>query len=118
MKKILIVDDSTIIRNSLKTGIGGHYEVLEAEDGAIGLNVAKDNKVDMFIIDVNMPNMDGITLTSKLREIPEYQKSPIIMLTTESRAEKREQGRAVGANGWMVKPCDTEKLLGVITKLI
>lgn len=118
MKKILLVDDSTIVRNTLKTGLSEHYEVLEAADGQQGLDVAKSNEVDMFIIDVNMPVMDGITLTSKLRELSQYKSSPIVMLTTESRADKREQGKVAGANGWMVKPCDSEKLLGVISKLL
>lgn len=118
MKRILLVDDSTIVRNTLKTGLSEHYEVLEAVDGQQGLEVAQQNEVDMFIVDVNMPIMDGITLTSKLRELAQYKTSPIIMLTTESRADKREQGKTAGANGWMVKPCDSEKLLGVISKLL
>lgn len=118
MKKILLVDDSTIVRNTLKAGLGEQYDVIEAADGLLGLEAAKGSQVDMFIIDVNMPNMDGITLTSELRAIPEYKNTPIIMLTTESRADKREQGKVAGANGWMVKPCDSDKLLSVISKLI
>ncbi len=118
MKRILLVDDSTIVRNTLKTTLGGSYEISEAADGQLGLDEAKKNNVDLFVIDVNMPNMDGITLTGELRKLPQYQKTPIIMLTTESRADKREQGKAAGANGWMVKPCDGDKLLGVVGKLI
>lgn len=118
MKKILLVDDSTIVRNTLKTGLSEHYEIFEAADGQQGLEVAQGNPIDLFIVDVNMPVMDGIELTANLRNLGQYKATPIIMLTTESRADKRELGKTAGANGWMVKPCDSEKLLGVISKLI
>lgn len=118
MKRILLVDDSTTVRNTLKTALCEAYEVSEAADGEQGLQVAQSENIDGFIIDVNMPVMDGITLTGKLRALPQYGKTPIIMLTTESRADKREQGKEAGANGWMVKPCDAEKLLGVLAKMV
>ena len=118
MKKILIVDDSTAIRNILKTALFGDYDILEAENGQDALSKAKNNKIDLFLLDVNMPVMDGITLVTHLRKITEYEKTPIIMLTTESRDEKKKQGKDAGASGWILKPCDPEKLLGTINKLI
>ena len=118
MKKILIVDDSTAIRNILKTALFGDYELLEAENGEVALNMANKNAIELFLLDVNMPVMDGITLVKELRKVPKYKTSPIIMLTTESRDEKKKQGKEAGANGWIVKPCEPEKLLNVVNKMI
>jgi two-component system chemotaxis response regulator CheY len=118
MKKILLVDDSTTVRNTLKATLCTEYNVVEALNGEDGLSKANGDNIDLFILDVNMPVMDGITMAGKLREVSKYTKTPIIMLTTESRAEKREQGKAAGATGWIVKPCDADKLLGVVSRLI
>ena len=118
MKKILLVDDSTTVRNTLKAALCTQYEVAEAADGQEALDKAVAESVDLFILDVNMPVMDGITLVGKLRDTPKYTKTPIIMLTTESRAEKREQGKVAGATGWIIKPCEADKLLGVVSKLV
>ncbi|MCK4798928.1 MAG: response regulator, partial [Spirochaetes bacterium] len=93
MKKILIVDDSTAIRNILKTALFGDYELLEAENGEVALNMANKNAIELFLLDVNMPVMDGLTLVKELRKVPKYKTSPIIMLTTESRDEKKKQGK-------------------------
>ena len=118
MKKILLVDDSTAIRNIIKTALFGDYELLEAENGQVALNKAQENKIDLFLLDVNMPVMDGITCVKELRKISKYSNTPIIMLTTESRDDKKQQGKEAGANGWIVKPCEPEKLLNVIKKMI
>lgn len=118
MKKILIVDDSTAIRNIIKTTLVDGYELFEAENGKIAYETANVNVIDLFLLDVNMPIMDGITLVKELRKNPKYSTTPIIMLTTESRDEKKQQGKEAGANGWVIKPCDPEKLLEVIKKMI
>ncbi|MCK4797580.1 MAG: response regulator [Spirochaetes bacterium] len=118
MKKILLVDDSTAIRNIIKTALFGDYELLEAENGQVALNKAQENKIDLFLLDVNMPVMDGITCVKELRKTIKYSNTPIIMLTTESRDDKKQQGKEAGANGWIVKPCEPEKLLNVIKKMI
>jgi two-component system chemotaxis response regulator CheY len=118
MKRILLVDDSTAIRNILKTALFDEYELLEADNGQAGLETAKANKVDLFLLDVNMPVMDGISLVRELRKLAQYNKTPVIMLTTESREDKRQAGKEAGANGWIVKPCDPDKLLSVLGKML
>jgi two-component system chemotaxis response regulator CheY len=118
MKKILLVDDSTAIRNILKTALYGEYEVVEAENGREALEKARAEPVHLFLLDVNMPVMDGITAVREIRKLDQYRSTPVVMLTTESREEKRQEGKAAGANGWVVKPCDPEKLLEVINKMI
>ena len=118
MKRILIVDDSTAIRNIIKTTLFGDYEVHEAENGEAAYDFASSASIDLFLLDVNMPKMDGITLAKKLRSTAKYSKTPIIMLTTESRDDKKQAGRDAGANGWIVKPCDPDKLLNVLQKLL
>ena len=118
MKRILVVDDSTAIRNILKTALLNDYEVVEGENGQAGLNIAKASQIDLFLLDVNMPVMDGITCVQEIRKLPQYAKTPIIMLTTESRDEKKQEGKAAGATGWITKPCEPESLLAIIKKLI
>ena len=118
MKRILIVDDSTAIRNIIKTALIDRYEILEAANGQDALDKANGTNVSLFLLDVNMPVMDGITLVKTLRKISSYEKTPIIMLTTESRDDRKQEGRSAGANGWVVKPCDPEKLLSAINKML
>ena len=75
-------------------------------------------KVNLVITDVNMPNMDGITLIKELRTLPDYKFTPILLLTTESSSEKKEEGKTAGATGWIVKPFDPDQLLATINKVL
>ena len=118
MKKIMLVDDSTSIRAVLKSSLISDYEIIEAENGEIALERSNNHEINMFLLDVNMPVMDGISLVRELRKIPRYQHTPILMLTTETKEELKQQGKLAGANGWIIKPCDPEKLLGAIKKMI
>jgi len=118
MKKILLAEDSTAIRNILKTTLFEAYEITEADNGKTALQMASQTQIDLFLLDLNMPVMNGIELVRELRKLPQYAKTPMIMLTTEVRDEKRQEGKAAGANGWITKPCDPDKLLNVISKLI
>ena len=119
MKRILAVDDSASMRQMVvftlkKAG----YEVVDAKDGVEALEIAKGQSFDAVISDVNMPNMDGITLIKNLRTLPTYKFTPMLMLTTESGTEKKQEGRAAGATGWIVKPFNPDQLLAVIQKVI
>ena len=116
---ILVVDDSTAIRQSVSFILeqDGHM-VEQAEDGLDALGRIDGRRFDMIITDVNMPNLDGIELTRKVRANPSYKFTPIVVLTTESQAGKMNSGKEAGATGWIVKPFDAEKLLAVVKKLI
>ncbi len=118
-KKILAVDDSGSLRQMLGFALrSGGYEVTDAVDGDDGLGKATATRFDLVLTDQNMPKMDGLTLIRSLRALPAYRSVPILMLTTESSAEMKNQGRAAGANGWLVKPFDPNKLLEVVGKMI
>jgi len=114
--KLLIVDDSTMLRDMLAYALneGGYSDVTEAIDGADGLSKAKTTQFDLIITDVSMPNMDGITLISELRTLPQYLKTPILVLTTERGDKIKSQGKASGATGWIVKPFVPDQLLKAV----
>ncbi len=118
-KTFLIIDDSASMRQLIAFTIqqAGH-EVLLAANGREALDKLKSAKADMVITDLNMPEMDGITLIRELRSMADYKFVPILMLTTESQVVKREEGRAAGASGWVVKPFSPEKLLAVVSKFM
>jgi two-component system chemotaxis response regulator CheY len=117
-KKIITVDDAATMRRMISFTLqGAGHQVLEAADGVAALSLLRDERVDLVISDVNMPNMDGITLTRRLRELNHFKTTPIILLTTESAPEVKAQGRAAGATGWMVKPFKPEQLLALVQKL-
>jgi two-component system chemotaxis response regulator CheY len=94
------------------------FEVEQAADGKEALTKARGRGIQLFLADLHMPNMDGIELTRQLRATPEYKFVPIVLLTTESQPEKRQQGKAAGATGWIVKPFDPDKLLVVVNKVM
>ena len=118
-KKVLTVDDSTSIRQMVAFTLkSAGYEVVEAADGNAGVTQAKSQQVDLILTDQNMPGMDGLTLIRTVRALPQYATTPILMLRTESSDTMKQQGRAVGATGWLVKPFDPQKLLEVVRKVI
>lgn len=118
-KSILIVDDSASIRQMLAFTLrSAGYEVDEAVDGKDGLGKAQRKAYQLVFTDQNMPNMDGLTLIKSLRGLPNYRSTPVLMLTTESSDAMKQQGRAAGATGWLVKPFDPPKLLEVTKKVL
>lgn len=119
MKQVLAVDDSPSVRQMVgftlqKAG----FAVVEAVDGRAGLEAATRQKVDLVITDLNMPNMDGIEMIAAMRRLPGYAYTPILMLTTESQADRKEAGKKAGATGWIVKPFQADQLVAVVQKLV
>ncbi|MFS8607743.1 MAG: response regulator [Gammaproteobacteria bacterium] len=119
MAKILAVDDSASLRQMVSFTLkeAGH-EVVEAADGVEALELARSAPADLVISDVNMPRMDGISLVRELRGLPEYKFTPILLLTTETSDAKKQEGKAAGATGWLVKPFDPEALLTTIKRVL
>ena len=116
---ILLVDDSVSMREMVGFTLkGAGYKVSQAEDGVEALKFAQGNTVDLVITDINMPNMDGITLIKELRALPAYKFIPILTLTTENSAEKKQMGKIAGATGWIVKPFDPEHLLATVKRVL
>jgi two-component system chemotaxis response regulator CheY len=118
-KSILAVDDSGSLRQMVVFSLrAAGYQVTEAVDGQDGLDKAKAKIFDLVLTDQNMPRMDGLTLIRSLRATTNYQRVPILMLTTESSDDMKAKGRAAGANGWLVKPFDPQRLTEVVKKVI
>ena len=119
MRSILAVDDSPSMRKMVSfTLTGAGFKVVEAVDGVDALEKAQTENIDLVLADQNMPRLDGIGLTRKLREHPRYRTTPILILTTESSDQMKQAGRAAGATGWLVKPFDPTRLIEVIQKVI
>jgi two-component system chemotaxis response regulator CheY len=118
-KIIMTVDDSASIRQMVSFTLRqSGYQVIEAVDGKDALSKLKEHTVSMLLTDLNMPNMDGIELIRKVRAHSSCRFVPIIMLTTESQGEKKQEGKAAGATGWIVKPFKPDQLLAVVRKVL
>lgn len=119
MAKILAVDDSASMRGMVAFTLrGAGHEVTEAENGQLALDAARGNAFELVLADVNMPVMDGIAMVRQLRALDAYKGVPILMLTTESHTEKKMEGKAAGATGWLVKPFDPEQLLATVRRVL
>ncbi|MEY2700285.1 MAG: hypothetical protein RIQ52_1040 [Pseudomonadota bacterium] len=120
MKKIFLVDDSTTVLMSMTDILSRQgYSVSQAGNGEEALQALKAlGKVDLVITDVNMPKMNGIELIRELRKMTLYRFTPILVLTTESQGPKRDEGKAAGATGWLVKPVAAPDLLKVIKQVV
>jgi two-component system chemotaxis response regulator CheY len=117
--RILVVDDSASMRQMVAFALtSAGFSVEEAEDGAVALGRAKGARFNAVVTDVNMPNMDGISLIRELRQLPDYKFTPMLMLTTESAADKKSEGKAAGATGWLVKPFNPEQLVATVQKVL
>jgi len=118
-KNILIVDDAASVRQVVSIALkGAGYAVVEACDGKDALTKLNGTKFHLMISDVNMPNMDGISLVTEVKKLPQYKFLPIIMLTTEGAEDKKQQGKAAGAKAWIVKPFKPEQLLKAVSMLV
>jgi len=117
-KRVMTVDDSRTMREMVSFTLRkAGFEVSEAEDGSKALAALKAAPVDVVITDLNMPVMDGVALIRALRADPACRALPILMLTTESDAGKKAEGKSAGATGWLVKPFDPERLVDVVRRV-
>ncbi len=118
-KTIMTVDDSNSVRQMVGFTLkGAGYDVLEACDGQDALSKLNGSKVHLIITDLNMPNLDGIGLIRSVRGLAAHKFVPIVMLTTESQASKKQEGKSAGATGWIVKPFKPDQLLAVVKKIL
>ena len=118
-RTILIVDDSATMRDLVRhTLMDAGFGVVEGANGQEGLDRLGAQKVDLVISDVNMPVMDGITFVQRLRTLPSYKFTPVLMLTTETQAAKKDAAKAAGATGWVVKPFSPEQLQTVVRRVL
>ena len=118
-KTVLIVDDSASMRQLVSFSLkDAGFDVIAAVDGKDALGKINGSHIDMVVTDLNMPNMDGIELIRQLRGNPSFKFTPIVMLTTESQDAKKQEGKAAGASGWILKPFQPEKLLDVVKKFV
>ena len=119
-KTILIVDDSATMVMSVNSSLSlGGFEVETASNGQLALDKLKAGfKPDLIITDINMPVMGGLELIGKVRALPGCRFFPILTLTTESDTAKRDEGRRLGATGWLVKPISGADLLKVVKQLL
>ena len=119
MKRIMTIDDSPSLRQMVALTLeSAGYEVIEAADARDAISKLSGREYHLFLTDLNMPGMDGIELTRKLRGMAEYKFVPIVLLTTESQQEKKMQGKAAGATGWIVKPFQPQDLLATVKRVM
>ncbi|MFM2051283.1 MAG: hypothetical protein RL682_1774 [Pseudomonadota bacterium] len=116
-KTILVIDDSASLRRVVKMALAGAgYNVIEAGDGQAALALLDGRQISMAVCDVNMPIMNGIEFVKAAKALAAYKFMPVLMLTTESQDEKKEQGKAAGAKAWMVKPFAPTQLVNAVSK--
>jgi len=116
---ILAVDDSPSLRMAVRIALSGAgYSVTEAGDGVEGLSKSNAGPFDMIVTDLNMPNMDGLTMIREIRRSSSNASIPIVFLTTESDDGIKQQAKAAGATGWLVKPFEPDQLVRVARKVL
>ena len=117
-KLILTVDDSRTMREMLRAALSGAgFDVVQAEDGMDGLAALERCEPDVIVTDINMPRLDGFGLIERVRVGTRHRGVPILVLSTESSAEKKQRARAAGATGWIVKPFDPSKLVEAVRRV-
>ncbi len=118
-RTILLVDDSVSIRESVAFFLEQEgFGIIKAEDGVQALEILNEQKPDLIVTDLHMPNMNGIELIKNVRKSTDLSRLPIILLTTETLKERKIEAKKAGATGWLSKPFNKDRLLKVINKLV
>ena len=116
---ILIVDDSSTVRAMVRTALkADRHRVLEAAHGGTALTMLEEATADLVITDINMPEIDGLTLVRRVRQRAEHRFTPILVLTTEASDDMKQRGREAGATGWIVKPFRADQLRDVVQRVL
>jgi two-component system chemotaxis response regulator CheY len=117
-KTVLTVDDSRTMRDMLRLALAdAGFRVVQAEDGVHGLEVLRGETPHVIVTDINMPRMDGFGFIENVRSDARHRAIPILVLTTESDAEKTDRARRAGATGWIVKPFDPVRLVDAVRRV-
>jgi two-component system chemotaxis response regulator CheY len=119
-KKILVAEDSPTMRYLIASTIAalGDFAVIEAGNGFEALRILPQEKVDLVITDINMPDINGLELVSFIRQSPNYRTTPLFIISTEGSARDREKGMSLGANAYLVKPFAPEELQSLIRQYL
>jgi len=115
---ILAVDDSPIIQTMIKRALGNHYQVFVAGNASEGLNLLNKKPVSLLLLDVTMPDIDGLEMCRTVRSIPKFRKLPIIMLTAKDTLVDKMKGQIAGTNHYLTKPFNPEKLLELVSQYV
>jgi two-component system chemotaxis response regulator CheY len=120
LKKILIADDSATMRSLIASTLDAldDFELFEAANGFEALRILPQEKVDLVLTDINMPDINGLELISFIRNNPLYKEIPLIIISTEGSRRDREKGLALGANAYLVKPFNPEELQQLVAELL
>jgi two-component system chemotaxis response regulator CheY len=117
-KTVMIVDDSSSFRTVVKLALQkAGYAVVEACDGLDALSKVDAQRVNLIVCDLNMPNMDGITVVKQIKSLPAHKFLPMILLATDSNETQEAQGKAAGARAWITKPVDPSRLVDAVIRL-
>ena len=118
MPTILAVDDSTVMQNMVKRALGSDYRVIVADNAVDALSVIYHERVSLLLLDVSMPGIDGLELCRTVRNIPQFQELPIIMLTARDGLFDKVQGRLAGATEYLTKPFEADQLRQIVRNFV
>ena len=121
MPNVLIVDDSETVRTQLRNDLANEgYATFEASNGLEGLEIlaGNANQIDLIFCDINMPEMDGLTMCREVHKDPLLNRIPIFMLTTQTSSEMKAEGKEAGVIAWIIKPYEKRKVLGGVAKVL
>ncbi len=117
-KIVMLVDDSATVRQVMRFAFEhAQYTVIEATDGAAALEALDGRKLSAIVCDIDMPKLDGLSFLKAMREKHGYRFTPVVMLTTESREQRKQQAKESGATAWATKPCPPSDLVDLVNRL-